>query len=160
METTTKEYARVAALAEFAEFTPFRIANEAGCSCPDAPDSAGGRMLASVADGIAELIDGLDIDVWHDVATGDTLGDLDDGGALHEIYDGAPSVYTGELWKQFVDLGAWSEDLDELGGTSGDMQKDAGMALYLIAQTAGARLLELAAETYRDNLPEDDDTEG
>lgn len=98
--------------------TPWQLARMAGCADPDAVDSPGAAFLQNVASATIEACEYAG--AW----------DPDDA---HEIADGAVPVYTGEMWRTFVDLAAWVEDLDELGGSTGDMTRDASVALYLIA---------------------------
>jgi hypothetical protein len=103
--------------------TAFALSNMAGCGCPDAIDSPGAQFLL----GVQEMVNDRD---------------ERDEDAIHEIADSAPDVYTYTRWQEFVDVAAWNEDLDDLGGSTGDMTQDAGVALYLIASRLAARLFE------------------
>lgn len=119
-------------------YTAYRLANMADCACPDNSESPGALFLRSIA---------------FDYAERKEYGEVDEDTA-HEIADGAPSIYTYTRWQQFVDLGAWQEDLDELGGPTNDMEQNAGVCLYLIA----ARLVAaLAAEDEDEDEDSDDD---
>jgi hypothetical protein len=119
------------------DLTSYALAGMADALCPDAQDSPGAQFLEGVRDAVAEAIE---------------YGqDSDD--ARHEIADGAVPIYTHERWLTFVDLGAYFEDLDELGGPSGDMTQDAAAALYLIA----SRLVAALYEAYADDDEGDDD---
>lgn len=102
----------------------YKLADMAGAASPDSKTSPGAEFLTGVAESFQEAVD----NGWFDEDS------------VHEIADGAVPVYTHEMWKTFVDLAAWQEDVehDDL-----DMTAQAGMALYQIAQ----RLVEaLAAE--------------
>ena len=114
------------------EFTAFRIANEAGCSCPDSPISAGAVFLASIKEAVNEIdIESTDIDDYRDDIT--------------EIADNAPDIYTATLWAEFVDLGAWQEDPSDVGfefNAENDMEKAARVCLYMIAERAATWLVE------------------
>lgn len=120
-------------------FNAYELASMADCASPDSEDSYGGKFLLGVQRDTAEH-----------VANG---GDADD---LHEIADAAPHTYTYQKWQEFVDLAAWNEDLDELGGLSSceSMEKAAGLSLYLIAHRLAAALIE---EWDDDDEEEDDD---
>lgn len=131
----------------------YQLANRANCACPDALDSPGAKFLESVQDGVREAID--------DAPDAQDAADLDYNGRLHEIADAAPDVYTYTRWQEFVDLAAWQEDLDEIGGTPDDMTDAAGVCLYLIA----ARLAHALADEIlidmrdaQDNADEDADS--
>jgi hypothetical protein len=103
----------------------------AGCYSPDdAFDSPGARFLLGVADACAEQSE---------------YGYEDVSDAAHEIADSAVPVYTHERWQTFVDLGAYEQDISELG-VSEDMTENAGFALYMIANTLAMTLLETEDE--------------
>ncbi len=96
---------------------PFTLANLAECGGPDKLDSVGAAWLRSVWSTAVEAADyGADEDT------------------IHEVADGCVPIYTHSRWVTFVDLAGWQEDLDDIGGGSGDMTRDAGVALYLIAE--------------------------
>ena len=61
--------------------------------------------------------------------------------AIHELADGAVPVYTADLWRTFVGVAAWTEDISDFGPIT-DIQQAARVALYQIAE----RLLQ-ALET-------------
>lgn len=123
--------------------TSWQLARLAGCSDPDAHDgrgfdgqdvqpvegSAGARFLRSVEDDCRDRLE-----------DGDEIDDV--GDVAHEVADGAVPVYTHERWSVFVDLAAYTEDLDELGGEPSDMTEAAGWALYLIGRRLAEALLE------------------
>lgn len=130
------------ALAELNTYNAWHLSSRADCGSPDTKDSAGAQMLLRVRDAFVEAVE-------YDPAT--WLSD-DYTDSVHEIADGAPSVYTHEMWSQFVDLTAYNEDLDDLGGTTGDMQRDAAVALYIIAE----RLVHVLHEELTQAVMEDD----
>lgn len=123
-------------LEEIREATSYDLASMADCSCPDSLTSPGARMLDHVRDGVVGGIERGSI----------TLDDFDDSGQLHEIADNAPSIYTHELWSQFLDLGAYSEDPEIEGEWPNDLNKAAGIALYQIAD----RLAHALCEAWRE----------
>lgn len=160
--TATTEFARI--LAELSdadrtpddggsmhEHSPFQLATLADCYSPDTWDSPGARFLARIARDVADYV--------ADDADGarDTIGELTDGDAAHEIADGAVPIYTHDRWATFVDLGAYNEDVTEFGEPDGsDLTAVAGVALYMIAE----RLVRALAEELTEALDADeDDTE-
>lgn len=98
--------------------TAWQLARLADCLDPDAPDSPGARFLERVAADYREAI-------------ADETYDADD--SPHEIADNAVPVYTHDRWQVFVDLGAYQEDVTELGATGDDLTGCAADALYMIA---------------------------
>jgi hypothetical protein len=132
--------------AEIAEWTVFRLANEADCSSPDSVDSVGACFLSNVRDAALELCAGL----VQLNATTDEFDRIDDNGSLTEIADGAPSVYTYTLWQQFTDLGAWTEDVTEFGEIT-DMEDGARVALYMIADRLAHVIVDAIAEAANDD---------
>jgi len=152
-----KNVYRAIAVSTLKEKNAYHLSSDAGCATPDTLTSEGARLLTGVRDSVVELIEGLDIDDWHEAADGHDIGSLDDRGAVSEIADGAPSIYTHTLWGQFVDLAAYNEDPTELGVEAGgidadDLSRAAAMCLYIIADRLARSLLEEAAETYVDAL--------
>lgn len=143
------------------------LANLADCGGPDRPDhyglayetegdpdpSPGATFLRRVEDGARELWEDRDTDA----DPGDWLDHADDGGAVFEIADGAPSVYTYERWREFTDLAAWQEDPSELGygGEGTSMEGLAGVCLYMIAERLAWALLREWAEEAADDESED-----
>ncbi|AON97507.1 OCR-like antirestriction protein [Rhodococcus phage ChewyVIII] len=146
------------------------LAADAECAYPDSKDSPGAVLLNGVRTMVLESWEGafpledrggdvrdlLEVD-WHDTA--------------HNIADAAPSVYTHELWTQFVDLAAYRE-LDEVVSdglleVSHDSTSDMGpeftipaICLYNIARRLASVLLERLVEALQadvDNLDEADD---
>lgn len=115
----------------------YQLADLADCSTPDSPESPGAKMLLGIA---GEVYDSVD-----DLRESDYPYDL-----LSEIVDGWPSVYTHEMWAQFVDLSAWQED-PEYGST---MQEKAAACLYQIGERLAARLWEEIEEQAADDEDE------
>ncbi|HUR18910.1 MAG TPA: hypothetical protein VMZ51_08255 [Acidimicrobiales bacterium] len=100
--------------------TTWTLARLADCSDPDTVTSPGALWLASVADSATDLA-GLDPDDRTD--------------AIHELADNAVPIYTREVWSVFVDLGAYQTDTSDLGPPLVDMEDQAKLALYVIAET-------------------------
>lgn len=136
--------------------TTWHLANLAGCASPDRGDgigvtpaldpmptpSPGAEMLRRVEDAYREAVEYAgDVCEW----------DADDG--PHEIADGAPSLYTAEMWRQFADLGAWTEDPTELGFEGSEMDKGADICLYLIADRLVRALHAAAVEWTDEHFP-------
>lgn len=118
------------------ELNAWHLANIADCGTPDRLDSPGALVLLSVRDRVAEYLANPD-------------DDTED--AAHEIADGSPSIYTHELWTEFVDLAAYNED-DELAdyGGADTLTGSAMLAVYVIAR-------RLAATLLTDYAPEEED---
>lgn len=101
-------------------------------------DSPGGRWLA---------------DVWESGLEGYDLETSDGRGmAVWEMADGAVPVYTDDLWRVFVDLAAYREDLSDWGPI-GDMLEAARMALCQVAE----RLLNVWLARYVEAVEELED---
>lgn len=84
-------------------------------------DDAGREYLIRVAEGVEE-------------AYADYEGRTDEFSDLvHEVVDNALSVYTYEIWKTFVGLCAWDEDVSEYG-TSEGMTQAASVAIFMIGE--------------------------
>lgn len=141
MNDTTTETKYGATIAEWAEHwnAYHDLSGDADCASPDSADSAGARMLSSVRSSVIELIEynaeEIDGPEWLDGA--------DDNGAVSEIADNAPDVYTHQRWAEFVDLGAYNEDPSDFIDMSGnvDMTQVAGVALYMIADRLARAML-------------------
>lgn len=118
----------------------FSLAADADTLSPDSLESVGARFLTSVRDSVIEAVE------WRVENDGLSLveaaEEVRDGDAIGEIADGAPSVYTHQLWSEFLDLGGYNEDLEphELNGD--DLNKIPGIALYHIAWRLASVLLE------------------
>lgn len=122
-------------MSDTSTYTAFRLANMAGCACPDSDTSAGASFLL-----------GIELDYRERKEYGPVTDDV-----VSEIADGAPNVYNYQRWQQFVDLAAWQEDVEDLAGGSEDMTTLAGLALYMIAE----RLVQVLVEA--DSMIEDED---
>jgi len=103
---------------------PWELARLADVSDPDSVTTAGAVWLREVEEAILELLEEVD--------AGLSADDLVD--RAHEVADTAVPIYTPELWKVFVDLGAWQVDTSEFGPIE-DMEKGAQIALYVTAET-------------------------
>lgn len=101
----------------------WQLASLAQCLEPDSSGSPGADFLVTVRDALQQQIENAG-------TTGDRARDFD---ILHEIVDGCVPVYTHELWKVFVDLGAYNEMID-YHAEWGDMTRCATAALYQIGE--------------------------
>lgn len=106
------------------------LVNLAECASPDSPTSAGATFLTDVRDAVADLFEEDAID-----------GLLED--RIFEIADNAPDIYTVGRWAEFIDLAAWNEDPQDVGGST-DMTDMAAQCLFAIAERLATRLLESA----------------
>lgn len=113
------------------------MALAADCSQPDSLDSVGAEWLRLVHDAA------------HDQAEWVDDGDPQDW--VHEMADGLVPVYTHEMWRLFVDLGAYSEiegdaaeliDWDALGRGERGADHIAAVALFLIAERLIGAILD------------------
>lgn len=134
-------------LDEIKELHAYQLARLAECGGPNTSGSPGAVFLEGVRD---DLIERLGYETPDEIRDGDTL---------HEIADGAPDCYTQVRWNEFVDLGAWEEDLSELGGPGPDMTVAAGMALYIIAERLVVTLLDELGDDDDDDTDEDTEVE-
>lgn len=127
------------------ELTAFELVPYADCLHPDAIDSAGSKFLTSVRDDVLEK--------WNE------FGYLDEGEREQECFhiaNQAPDQHTHQKWSEFVDLGAYQEDLD---GDDWDSASD--RALIQIAERLARELYESLVlwDEEQDEEEEDDDEE-
>jgi hypothetical protein len=138
---------KVGAKLEFPDYTIgdtgepaiYALAQAVDAGTPDTMDSPGAVFLVQTYEAFVESVT-----YWFE-DNDDVEPDIDDyrnEDAMREVADGAPSVYTHARWQQFVDLAAYTEDIDELGSGETDMTKLAGIALYTIAERIGDVLLD------------------
>lgn len=117
--------------------TIYTLAGLAGCADPGFEASPGGCFLRGVEVATLEAIR------WRREKDEDaTLDGFQYDGGDAEIADGAVPIATYEKWQVFTDLAAWREDLDDVGGGSGDMDQDSNTALYLIASRLVQAIIE------------------
>ncbi|QDK03791.1 OCR-like antirestriction protein [Streptomyces phage Werner] len=136
-------------MADIKGYGPYWLAREADTMEPDDHNSAGALFLASVRDSVIERVEW---EVEHNELTlVEAAEEVRDGDALGEIADGAPSVYTYDAWKQFVDLGAFREDLEPHELKMSELDKVAGIALYHVAYRLASVLLEQIIENGEEN---------
>lgn len=133
--------------AELAGLHPYGLAYRAECSDPNGGDSIGAGFLAEVRDEVAERLGAAreEGETWrddHDMATDMAASIADDVAYRYQ------SRGYREVWGAFVDLGAWGEDVAELGAGTADMYRQAVTALYMIAE----RLANTLAEEYGPNI--------
>jgi hypothetical protein len=145
---TRTVYAR--AIADVREWSVYRLANEADVMSPDSRDSAGSGMLDSVRSATIDAIDYADTDSTDDIRAIETS----------EIADSGPSVYTHACWSQFVDLGAYREDISEWGEPDGsDLESIARLALYMVADRLARAIIEYVADTIDSDDSDSADSE-
>lgn len=142
------DYADAAARGELivsrTTYNAYQLANMADCAGPDNNLSAGADWLETVAISALEILEDDD----NKTATVDDLGDT-----ITEVADQVVPVYTYEKWKVFIDLAAWTEQVDEFGPLE-DMDSGASRALYMIAERLIRAIIEDKVEERDD---EDDD---
>lgn len=126
--------------------TIYRLARMAGCADPDSGDSLGATFLRSVETTTNEAIE------YGEHTDGSDLSDV-----VHGIADSCVPVYNIDIWQTFTDLVAWDIDLDDIGGSSGDMTMDATASLYLIGQTLAEEILTEAINAEADNETNNDE---
>jgi hypothetical protein len=131
--------------------TPYWLAGNADCACPDDLDSPGALFLLGVQSDVVESVNWA---VEHDGWDGDAVEDI-----AAEISDQRVPVYTNDLWATFVDLAAYNEDIDphNLVRSMVDgpvLEVGARLALYNIAERLATVLLNEAAETLADDEEE------
>ena len=140
----------IVTLTEIKSYKANCLAFLADCTSLWKDDSAGGWFLIRFRDSLAERIDyeetrkNLRSDDWREVWAD----------AVHEMANDAPACYTDQRWREFADLGAWSEDATELGYT--DLSRTsltdiAGVCLYIIADRLCWILLERYIEGVSQN---------
>ena len=105
------------------------LAGLADCALPDDSASPGATYLTTVRDALAETVDSA-----HDIADPSDL-------ASH-IADECVPVYTHAMWRTFVDLCAYNQDISGLCGPSDDMEQRAKVALFLCAEQLCMALLK------------------
>ncbi|AOQ27116.1 OCR-like antirestriction protein [Streptomyces phage Brataylor] len=134
---------------EIKQYGPYSLASEGETLDPDDHSSPGSHFLVSVRDAVIERVEW---EVEHNELTlVEAAEAVRDGDALGEIADGAPSVYTYQLWQEFVDLGGYREDLEPHDLNVSDMDKIPGIALYHIAYRLASVLLEQIIENGEEN---------
>lgn len=138
-ELVTSENMTKSTLADVRELNSRQLARLADVSSPDSLDSPGALFLARVRDSIVDAAGEVGRLVDED---GCIVGDDEASDLAHEVADEAPSIYTHEVWTQFVDLCAYDEDLEDYVDESSDMESRARVALYLIAGRLALALVD------------------
>lgn len=109
----------------------YQLAYLADCGVPDTRESLGAQFLLEVQEATA-------------ARRADFDGSEDMTDVAHEIADGAASIYsTIDLWRTFVDLAGFREDVSDLGFEfdCNEAEKYPMTALYLIADRLASALL-------------------
>lgn len=141
-------------------YTSWELANLAKVTSPDAHDgigfSADQDVMVHVAGGSpgARFLRSIAYDVSALIEDGLSTRDDDHHDALHDLADSAVPIYTHEMWSTFVDLAAYTEDVSELSAEDTSMNRQAAIALYMIAERLAFALIE--AEKAEDEGDEDD----
>lgn len=142
---TLKEYL-ANAITAINELDAFQLAGMADVQGPDSLESAGAKFLTSIRRSFAEQIE-----YFAESSEADNAEDLanefrDSADECTEIADSAPSVYTYERFHEFTDLAAWQEDISDYVSGESDMEKLAGIALYVIAERLLSELVTYVEE--------------
>jgi len=132
-------------IADFKTDGAFSLAGPADCMSPDSPTSPGALFLGRVRDDVIERVE--DITDLSDF-------ERETEELTHEIADNAVPIYTADKWATFVDLGAYQEDVSELAGDEGDMDKLGSIALYVIAERLVQAILSDLTEAIAEDVEE------
>lgn len=125
-------------LDEMRDASAYMLAEMASCESPDSHGSPGAKFLDSIRDEVIRAIEDRRI----------TLDDFDDHGQSHSIADDAPSIYTHERWRQFIDLGAYNEEPEYDDAWPTDLNQAAAVALYQIADRLTRELCQAWREGW------------
>lgn len=125
---------------EIAEMSAYELATIAECYAPNSLDSAGAKFLTNLRDATIESIEGA-------LCDGEEPAAVVESAAAFELTDGAPDVYTHQRWLEFVDLGAWEEEI-EISTDGAEMTALAGAALTQIAERLVRALVDIVQDKY------------
>lgn len=106
-------------LDDIKQLNAYQLSDYAGCECPTNSETDGADFLVNVRDALVEVVE-----------NAEDVNDLDSDD-WWEVADGAPSVYTYRMWREFVDLGAFAEDVSDFEAR--DLNQMAAIALWQIA---------------------------
>ncbi len=112
------------------EPTVWRLANDAGVAGPDSVTSPGADWLRLVYGSALEIAEQIRDNGWTVSAM------IEDGDGLDLVTESADSVvpiYTHNLWEVFVDLAAYTEEIEDYEIVD-NLNHAASVALYLIAE--------------------------
>lgn len=129
--------ARASALETIEDMTANAIANAVDESC-DNKEAA--DYYTGIRDAVAEAVTRLD---WRDDLTADEAVNV------HEIADGAVSVWNHDLLMQLIGTRAYYRTP---GGTDGTVLDIAGAVLYDLAREVATHLLGLVLDAYREEM--------
>lgn len=107
------------------------LAGMADCATPDTLESMGAQFLTAVAEATVEA----------------TEYDDDRDEIPWTAADQCVPIYTYDVWRTFVDLGAWQEDPTEYGADGSDMEQAAKVCLFAIGERLSAAVLEDMGES-------------
>lgn len=149
-------------LTEIRNRSAFSLAIDAGVSSPDRTDSLGAEFLDSVRDDFVTAVE--EGRIFWEAPDGRDGHQGDDereerSDVIHQIADSSPESHTYRMWRQFVDLCLWDEDIDDLvSGDTPDMTHMAHMSLFVVAERLlSALCAELDSDCATDDDEEDDD---
>lgn len=108
----------------------YQLASLADCGSPKNSESPGAKMLLGIAEEIYDRAEEI-----HESAHPEDF--------VTELVDGWPSIYTSEMWEQFLDLLAWQGQPE----TEGDMVAMAYACLYQIGERLARALWDEILET-------------
>jgi hypothetical protein len=129
------------------QYGPLKLARIADVTEPDSHVSDGADFLASIRDDVTEKVS-----YYWDGGESQLLDIVQDERERiqDEVSDSAPSVYTHEMWRQFVDLCAYREDLSDHGEPTDDtMEGRARLALSSIGFRLASALLDEIEEASK-----------
>ncbi|ATI18853.1 OCR-like antirestriction protein [Streptomyces phage Diane] len=129
-------------LEEIENYGPYKLSELADCASPDSSTSEGSDFLATVRDDVIDKIQN-QIDWDGKLSSLSDLIALERDRIQDEASDSAPDVRTHTMWREYVDLCAYQEDLTEFGTPTDDtMEGRARLALTSIAHRLVSALLD------------------
>ncbi len=136
-------------ISELKERSAFWLAgsDQANTYPPDGLDSEGAQFLTSVRDAALE---------WWSYMPEADRDDAD--AAASEQTDACVPVYTHQMWKTFIDLGAYNED--DATDVTDTMTGMASYALHLIAERLFLALVAELIEAREEDELDEDECEG
>jgi hypothetical protein len=139
------------AMAQYERMTLAAIASENGLQLARRVDAstdneAAIKFYAKVRDAVLEHVGLFDAEDWERELVEDYSG------CRTEISDGAPSVYTYDMWETFIGCRAWEWDSEasDFAGETTSMTDQASLRLYLIADALVVSLARDIAATVDD----------
>ena len=139
-----------AAIESLNSLNAYQLARMADTRCPDTLESPGAEFLTGIRRDVVErlesALEACSEEELADLAYVNFAEAFNDSDEAHEVADNAPSIWTHTRFQQLVDLCAYQEDVSELAGDETDMEKLAGIALYMVAERLVNALVSEVAE--------------